>query len=382
MARIIVNAIMVRYPMGGLNQWILTWLVGMKRLGHDVYLVEDSEWENSCYDASRKIMTSDCSYGVSVINSLLKRYDLENNWCYIDEQDTYHGLSKKQLDEVFKSADVFVDFEWGHFFDRASEVPTRVFLDGEPGWFHVKLMRLLESGEKIRDYDYFFTDGLNIGTTASTAPTAGVAWHHVITPVLLEDGVTQEVNQEGIFTTVMSWQSHKPVTYQGKTYGQKDVEFERFIELPGLLDEPIEVAVSGRKGKVPRERLSRHGWRVRDAEALTVSVDSYRNYVAASKGQFAVAKNAFVQTQCGWFGDTPGYFLSYGKPVVLQHTGFSKHLPCGRGLFAVNNASEAAEAIASINADYRQHVKWARELAEEHLSTDKVIGRFLKELGI
>ena len=31
----------------------------------------------------------------------------------------------------------------------------------------------------------------------------------------------------------MSWTSYKPLTYQGLSYGQKDVEFKQFLELPG-----------------------------------------------------------------------------------------------------------------------------------------------------
>ena len=36
MARIVVGATMIRYPLGGMNLWILAWLVGFQRLGHDV----------------------------------------------------------------------------------------------------------------------------------------------------------------------------------------------------------------------------------------------------------------------------------------------------------------------------------------------------------
>jgi hypothetical protein len=95
-----------------------------------------------------------------------------------------------------------------------------------------------------------------------------------------------------------------------------------------------------------------------------------------------VAKNVFVATNCGWFGDRPGYYIASGRPVVVQDTGFSDHLPCGKGLFAVRTVEEAAAAIDEISADYERHAGWAREIAVEYLDAQKVLGRFLDELGI
>lgn len=121
---------------------------------------------------------------------------------------------------------------------------------------------------------------------------------------------------------------------------------------------------------------------VRPANEVTRSVDSYRQYIIESMGEFTVAKNAFVGTQSGWLGDREGVYLSYGKPVVVQETGFSNHFPCGRGLFSVHSVEEAAAAIAEIHADYRTHSLAARAIAEEYLSIEKVGGDFLRQAGL
>jgi hypothetical protein len=63
MARIMFGSYVVRYPLGGVLSSSLQWLVGLKQLGHDVYLVEKSGWANSCFDLSRGVMTDDCTYG-------------------------------------------------------------------------------------------------------------------------------------------------------------------------------------------------------------------------------------------------------------------------------------------------------------------------------
>jgi hypothetical protein len=178
----------------------------------------------------------------------------------------------------------------------------------------------------------------------------------------------------------MNWQSYGPVTYNGQVYGHKDVEFEKFIDLPQQTAVPLEAAVSG--NQTPRERLRRAGWRLRDAHAVTASFDSFRDYLAASRGEFGVCKNGFVATHSGWFSDRSAAYLANGRPVVLQETGFSAHLPCGRGLFAVQTADEAAAALEAIRGDYDRHARWARDVATEHLEASRVLGLFLSELGV
>ncbi len=371
---------MVRYPVGGMNQWVLTWLVGFKNLGHDVYFVEKSGWPNSCYDLERRVMTDDCSYGVKVVSERLRSFGLKDKWCFVDAAGQYHGLDKKSVETVFESANVFVDLEWNEWLTEAERADMRVHVDGEPGWAQMKLEKSRNAGEKLPRYDYYYTVGMNIGTERCTAPTAGMTWRHIIQPVLVSHYPYTPPIENAPFTTVMNWQSHKNIEYGGVLYGQKDIEFQKFMDLPRHVSVPMEAAISG--PKVPRQFLLDHGWHLRNADDVTMTIDSYKKYIQSSKGEFSVAKNVFVATNSGWFGDRPGYYLASGRPVVLQDTGFSDHLPCGRGLFAIHTVEEAAEAIKEINGNYRNHSRWARELAVEYLDANKLLKKFLQELGI
>jgi hypothetical protein len=371
---------MVRYPVGGMNQWVLAWLVGFKNLGHDVYFVEKSGWPNSCYDLERRVMTDDCSYGVKVVSERLRSFGLKDKWCFVDTAGQYHGLDKKSVEAVFESADVFVDLEWNEWLTEAERAAMRVHVDGEPGWSQMILEMSRNAGEKLPSYDYYYTAGMNIGTERCAAPTAGITWRHIIMPVLVSHYPYTPPIENAPFTTVMNWQSHKNIEYGGVLYGQKDIEFKKFIDLPRHVSVPMEAAISG--PKVPRQFLLDHGWHLRNADDVTMTIDSYRKYIQSSKGEFSVAKNVFVATNSGWFGDRPGYYMASGRPVVLQDTGFSDHLPCGRGLFAIHTVEEAAEAIKEINRNYKNHSRWARELAVEYLDAHKLLKKFLQELGI
>ena len=88
-----------------------------------------------------------------------------------------------------------------------------------------------------------------------------------------------------------------------------------------------------------------------------------------------------MASNSGWFSDRSAAYLASGRPVVLQETGFSAHLPTGCGLFAVRNVSEAAAAIAEIEADYRRQAAAAREIAAAHLDARRVLARLLDEVS-
>ena len=380
MARIIVSGTMVREPRGGSNLWYLAWLVGFKMNGHEVYFVEKSEWPDDCYDIPNRAMTSDCSYGYGVVKKLLEKYDLHNHLCFVDHYGVYHGLSKSAVHELFRTADLYVDLEWAQWKEESTYCKMRVFVDGEPGWFQVHIKKWVESGVALPAYDHFFTDGNLIGTEQCDVPTSGIEWKHNLPPVLLQEVKNAPVNGGSAFTTVMNWNPNKRVEYDGKEYGHKDIEFEKIMGLPSKVDELMEVAVSGKK--IPWERLQENGWHARKGDDISISAASYLDYIAGSKAEFSVAKQAFVSTQCGWFNDRSGYYMGFGKPVVLQETGFSKVLPAGKGLLSFTTIEEAAEAVRNVSLNYEMHSKAARELAFEYMEAGKVIRKFLDKIGI
>jgi hypothetical protein len=191
----------------------------------------------------------------------------------------------------------------------------------------------------------------------------------------------EPVDGDAPFTTIMSWKMNRRVEFNGETYGGKDVEFAKFINLPRQTGVPLEIAVDASRS-LPRQRLLDCGWRIRNSYDVSLSLESFRQYIRASKGEFSVSKHVYVATHTGWFSDRSAAYLATGRPVVIQDTGFSEHLPCGRGLFAVRTAEEAAAAFDEIRGNYQRHCSWARDVAAEHLSAPKVIGGMLSEMGM
>jgi hypothetical protein len=381
MARIVLGTYAFRYPLGGNLSWTLQWAVGLQRLGHEVLLAEKSAYPNACFDPVRMIASDDCSHALGVVPRLLSRHGLDH-WCYVDHSGTYFGASRDATEAFFRSADLFVDLgTHGAWLKEASAGGCMtVLIDGEPGYTQMRHELKREQRSVLPRYDHYYSNGASLDTPHYSGPTAGLQWRAVYNPVVVDLFPCVPAPVDAPFTTVMTWQAHTPLEYQGVTWRQKDVEFAKFIDLPRRTDARFDLAVAGIGGS--RDALHTAGWTTRSARETTLTYEAYIDYITGSAGEFSVCKQAYVALRTGWFSDRSAAYLAAGRPVVMQDTGFSAHLPCGRGLFAVTTVEEAADAIEEIRADYARHSAGARALARDHLDATIVLERFLNELGL
>src|SRR5207249_585504 len=109
-------------------------------------------------------------------------------------------------------------------------------------------------------------------------PEAGHDWHPTRQPMVLAEWRPDTPRRE-VFTTVMNWSAkHRPLVYEGQSYGQKDEEFLHYLDLPGSAAPTIlELAMNAGKDKrAPHGVLNGNGWRVVDPEKVCRDLDSYR----------------------------------------------------------------------------------------------------------
>jgi hypothetical protein len=349
-------------------------------LGHDVYLVEKSSgWD--CFDPGPNLMGHDASHGLRVVDDLLARNGLAGRYCFVDAAGAHFGADEGGVRELFRTADLYVDAGChGTWAEQAAHSGRRVLVDLEPAYNQMRIARELIEGRPQPEYDAYYTNGMNIPRRHSIVPDCGVSWRTVFNPVSTTHAAVSPPAPGAPFTTVMNWQAHGLMVHRGEEYGQKDREFPKFLNLPRRVSAPLEIAVSGKN--VPFQDLAAAGWRVRSAHEATATFDQYHDYIRLSAGEFSVAKNVFVKTRGGWFSDRSAAYLASGRPVVLQETGFSEHLPCGEGLFAVEDEDQAAAAIDRILTDPARHARRAREIAVEYLDTRVVLRKFLHENGL
>lgn len=376
--RIIVTGLVAQYPLGGVTWDYLQYVLGLSRLGHEVYYLEDTgQWP---YNPLEGGIAKGCSYNVDYLASVMDRFGLGDHWMYrFPWEDQWFGLPEKRRVELFKSADLLINVS-GTLHNPAEYRGVRrmAYIDSDPGFTQVKLASGQAHFQRIVDlHDAQFSFGECL---SNKALDTGHRWRPTRQPIILSEWHPSVPHRE-TYTTVMNWTSYEPVSFKGQTYGQKDVEFESFMELPSRLpDIDLEIAVNaGKTRHTPRERLAHNGWHVVDPGEVCPDLESYRSYIESSKAEWSTAKNGYIVGQTGWFSCRSACYLAAGRPVIVQDTGFGQVIPVGEGILAFSSMDEAIAAITEVEANYRRHALAAREIAEQYFDSDRVLDRLIEE---
>ncbi len=371
MARVIVAGYIARYPLGGQIWAHLQYVLGLKQLGHDVAFFEDFGWHDSCYDPARNCMGDDAACGVQALAEIMGRFDAP--WVFRDAAGAYHGLPARTADDVIARADLLVNLSGVTWFDGFEHIPQRVFVDEDPLFTQVRAAGDAGFLALLKTHGALYSYGHNLGRPGCTVPTLGLAWQPFCQPVALDQWHAPAGLPAEKFTTVLTWNAYGAVEWDGVRYGQKSDEFPRVLDLPRRTAQVFELALSGED--VPTQALLANGWRLADPLCVSRTADSYRAYIRHSRGEFSVAKHAYVASRSGWFSDRSAAYLASGRPVVLQDTGYSDWLPAGEGVLAFSTVDEACAAVECVNADYARHCRAARALAAEYFDARKVLAR-------
>jgi hypothetical protein len=375
--RIIVMGLIGQYPLAGMTSYFLQYVLGFQRLGHDVYYLEDN---GACpYDPRADSVTMDVSYTVRYLQRHFEAHGLGERWAYRDYNGNYYGLSAERVRELLRTADLLVNVSVANVLTEEHRQARRtVLIDTDPPFRQIALAQG-DAGtrELLAAHDVLFTFAENIGGPGWRIPLNGrFQWHPTRQPVVLDLWEPVFDPRAEALTTVMNWTSYASVAFQEEEYGQKDVEFMRVLDLPRRVRQPLELALA--HPAAPRELLLAHGWRLTDPLAVSRDLWSYRDYIARSRGEFSVAKNAYVRSWSGWFSERSTCYLALGKPVVTQDTGFSQVLPVGEGLLPWRTLEEAVAAIEALNADYERHCHAARAIAETCFDSNRVLTELLE----
>ena len=382
----IVTGMIATFPVGGVAWDYGQYALGLERLGHEVYYLEDTGW--STYNPSQRDYTDDCSYGVGFLQRSLAALSptLGRRWHFRAEDGRTYGIDPATLAGVVAEADLFLNVSGGCLL-REEYLPCRrkVFVDTDPGWNHfVQFPRWDEHPVRdgcrgFRAHDHFFTYALGMGRPDCNLPDFGLTWHPTKPPVVLDRW--GPIPPGDTWTTVMSWKNYQQIEgIGGMQYGAKEVEFERIERLPSRVPVGLEVAVALGGARPPCERWRELGWSVVDSHPISETLEDYRAYIARSRGEFSVAKNVYVATGSGWFSCRSVCYLAASRPVVIQDTGFSGLVPTGEGLLSFTDENDAARAITAVERDYAGHQEAARQIARGHFDSSVVLSEMLNRI--
>jgi hypothetical protein len=385
MDTLVVSGAIANRPLNSGGAWVrLSWVLGLRRLGFDVWFVEQID-EATCVNAAGAPAAFAESENRRYFEQVVERFGLEGRASLLYEGGRESaGVPLAELLPVAQEARLLVNVS-GHLDlePLMSRLRRKAYVDLDPGFtqfWHADGT----GGARLDGHDVHFTVGENIGRPDCPIPTCGLEWKAVRAPAVLEDWPVAEGGDTDRFTTIGAWRGpFGPVHFGGHTYSLKVHEFRKVIELPRRSPQRFEIALDIHPGdERDREALEANGWHLVDPRATVPGPLEFRDYVQGSGAEFSVAQGIYVATNSGWFSDRTVRYLASGRPVLVQDTGFSANLPVGEGLLAFTDLEGAVQGAERIARDYEAHRRAARAVAESHFDSDTVLSRFLEEAGI
>jgi hypothetical protein len=370
MSRILFSGMVAGDPEQGGASWaVLQYVLGLRGLGHDVYLVEPVD----------RLEPRSVRY----FEGLVRDFALDGRAALLVRGGTETaGIPYRELVRLARGADVVLNVS-GMLRDEelVGPAPLRVFLDLDPAFN--QLWHAVEGIDMGLDlHNRFATVGLALGAPGCPVPTCGREWIGTLPPVFLPRWSRAEAIETDAFTTVGNWRGYGSIVWNGRRYGQRAHSLRKLVVLPQLTGERVAPAFAIHDAEHEDLRSLRdRGWELIDPRRVAGSPGRYAAFVRGSKGELGIAKEGYVESRCGWFSDRSACYLASGRPVVAQDTGFSRYLPVGKGLLAFTTAEEAAAAIEQVNADYERHAGAARALAEEALDSRSVLSALLERVS-
>ena len=180
--RIIVTGLIAQHPgLGGVTWDYLQYPVGLARLGHDVFYIEDSgQWPYTPDGgpSGDQWIGHDCGPNVSHLAAVMARFGLADRWAYrFPIKAKWFGLPSRERRAVIESADLLLNVSGTlHRPEDYRRVRRLVYIDSDPVFTQVKLVRprgQIKFRRRVDAHDAWFSFGEALG---AGVPDTGHRW--------------------------------------------------------------------------------------------------------------------------------------------------------------------------------------------------------------
>lgn len=378
---VLANASLAKYPQGG-GHWsvFLQYLFGLGALGHDVFWLELLKTSGDrAYDEKliKIFLARFRRYGFGARCGLLL---VDSDFADLEPAEV-HGSSAREIRETIADADLVWNFCCSLRQPFLSRFKHRALIDLDPGMVQLPL---LDRGFAVTDHDTLFTIGSKIGEDDCEVPTLGREWHRFLPFVHLP--LWHAADNPGVeapFTSVTQW-TWNEYQHENRLFSfSKRRAYLQYLDMPRQTGRAFELAanIHPREKTGDRELVIGAGWQLVNPNWVARSPARYQKYIQRSRAEFCCPKPFYRDFNTGWFSDRSAAYLASGRPVLAEDTGFSAHLPTGRGLLCFKNVAEAVAGVKEIDGNYPLHMRAARELAEEHFNSQKWLPSMLSACG-
>jgi hypothetical protein len=386
--RIVVMGFMGGMPIAGVIWQHVHYIVGLQRLGHEVYYIEDSA--RLPYNPETFEVNYEVDYPGKILDRLAREFDFKDRWSFCAryrKENPTTGLPLKRIRQLYREADAVLNIcGTQEFNDDLLKSDRIIYVESDPGVEQIKIDKgVTATIDYLSRHHALFTFGENVPTKRFPVPKHGFKWNATRQPVVTNLWKTDRpLKRTAVFTSIANWSTSglKDISWRGRKYlWSKSREFLRFVAAPRKSGETFELATNISHAPT-RRKFERNCWRFISPLQLSVDYWLYRDYIQQAKGEFTVAKDQYVRLNTGWFSDRSACYLAAGRPVITQETGFTRTYGGDAGLLAFSSLGEIADAVKMINADYRKHSGAARQIALEVFEAEKVLKSLLDRAGI
>jgi len=380
---VLANRTLAGYPQGG-GHWscFLQYLFGLNALGHDVFWLEVLQ---SSGNEERDRRLIDIFFGrfhkygfkdrcvLLLCGERLTEPTLEGAHAY--------GMSKPRIKQIARDTDLLWNFACNLRQPLLSLFKRRVLIDLDPGHLQVSALTW-DMG--IHDHHMFLSVGSKFHDGDCEIPKLDVKWHRFFPFVYLPMwDIALYPADDSPFNSVTQW-TWEYLQFEGRALSvSKRDAYLKYIDLPRQTGRPFELAVNfhPKDSTGDRESLLKMGWKLVHPHKVARLPSLYQTYIKRSRAEFSCAKPIYRELKTGWFSDRSVAYLASGRPVLAEDTGFSEHIPTGHGLLSFTNLPEAIAGVTEIDSNYPEHMRAARELAEEFFNAQKSLPYMLSTCG-
>ena len=362
------------FPEGGGHFWVyMQYVLGLRQLGCQVYWLEQFGLD---------LETEQGKAALRIFAERMQRFGLQDNFIlYSTEKNsdeiTYVGRKAEEVDAIFRQTDLLLNFHYAVGSDILERFKRTALVDIDPGLLQFWISH---NQLNVQPHDLYFTIGETVGTPRALFPDCGLRWIQIRPVVNLEAWPFTYRPEARSFTSISTWEIEDWVVSENEAYyeNSKRINYLRFANLPKNLQQELELALFlTDNDNDQRNLMERGGWRIRLSTEAAGTPAKYQAYIQDSRAEFSVVKPSCIFFQNAWMSDRSLCYLASGKPVVVQDTGPSVYLPDGEGMFRFSTAEQATTAIEAINHSYLHHCRAAREIAEAHFDSRKVLQELL-----
>ncbi len=390
--RVVVAGILFFNPVAGVVYQALHYLLGLRKLGFDVYYVEDTNWWS--LDPTVGDFSPDPTNSIKLVKPILNKHGFDDRWAYRrsnaqDEPRGCWGLNDQAVLDLYRTCDAWLNVTGSQtVWDDVALCRQRILVESDPISAQIDVANGRQQAiDHLDAHHQHFTFGETMTAETCPIPLGPYDWKPTRQPVSMElwtDLSHQPAaGPQDRFTSITSWHDdNKDRVYDGVSYQwTKDAEFLKVLDLPSRHPNRFELAVTGGVDRdIPA--LTTAGWTLRDALTLSADCSDYQRFISESYGEFTVARQQYTLPRTGWFSDRSATYLAAGRPVITQETGFSDVLPTGSGLYPWESINDISAAVEAIDADPKQARDDAQEIARGYFADDVVLGSLMERAGL